>query len=282
MSDRIRLLGGLMTVAVLSAPAVASAQSWREVTMSRQLHGASPVHAEVSYAAGTFTLRSTEDAVLYRVFLRYDEDVFTPVAELTGDRLEIGLEGRDGRFSLRRGQTEGAMNLELASGVPMDLDLEFGAVKADLDLGGLALRSLDLSTGASESRIAVSEPNPVPMSRAAFEVGAADFTMEHLGNLGAERIDLEAGVGKVSLALDGAWRADARLSVQMGLGALTLRVPEGLGIRIRKDSFLTSFDPEGLVKRGDSYYSLDWEEAEHNVTIDLDAAFGSVQVVWIP
>ena len=58
-------------------------------------------------------------------------------------------------------------------------------------------------------------------------------------------------------------------------------MPDGLGIRLRKDSFLTSLDSEGLVKRGDAYYSLDWDDAERNVTIDLDAAFGTVKVVWI-
>ena len=129
--------------------------------------------------------------------------------------------------------------------------------------------------------IEVSELNPGRMERAEFEVGAADFTLNGLGNLGAETVSLEAGVGQVTLGLDGAWQSDARVEIDMGLGALELRVPEGLGIRIRKDSFLTSFDSEGLVKRGDAYYSLDWEEADRKVTVDLNAAFGTVQVVWI-
>ena len=57
--------------------------------------------------------------------------------------------------------------------------------------------------------------------------------------------------------------------------------PEGLGLELRKDSFLTSLDSEGLVKRGDVYQSLDWSEAGRRVTVDLDAAFGSVKVVWV-
>src|SRR5690606_11220165 len=184
-------------------------------------------------------------------------------------------------FKLARTRDGGSMELVLGRGVPMDLDLEFGAVQADVDLGGLALRGLELSTGASEARIDVSEPNPGRMARGTFEIGAADFTLRRMGNLGAERIDVHAGVGGVTLWLDGRWAADARLSIEMGLGALELRVPEGLGIELRKDSFLTSFDPQELVRRGDAYYSLDWETAERKVTIDLDAAFGSVKVVWI-
>ena len=88
-------------------------------------------------------------------------------------------------------------------------------------------------------------------------------------------------MGHLTLWLNGRWEQNARLAIDMGLGALELRVPEGLGIQLRKDSFLTSLDSEGLVKRGDAYYSLDWEEADRRVTIDLDAAFGSVEVVWI-
>ena len=85
----------------------------------------------------------------------------------------------------------------------------------------------------------------------------------------------------MTLALTGRWQRDAHLSIDMGLGVLELRVPEGLGLRLRKDSFLTSLDSEGLVKRGDVYESLDYDAADRKVTIDLDAAFGRVKIVWV-
>jgi hypothetical protein len=52
-------------------------------------------------------------------------------------------------------------------------------------------------------------------------------------------------------------------------------------VSLHKDSFLTSLDSEGLVKRGDRYYSLDWDKAKRKIDIDLNAAFGSVKVVWV-
>ena len=186
-----------------------------------------------------------------------------------------------GRTRGRRDRESGELTLELARGVPMDLDLEFGAVRADLDLGGLALTNLELSTGASESTIDISEPNRVEMEAARFAVGAAEFTVHNLGNLNAEVIDIDAGVGSLVLGLDGDWQRSTELSIDMGLGVLELQIPQGLGVRLRKDSFLTALDSEGLVKRGDTYESLDWDDAEYRVTIELDAAFGSVKVVWI-
>jgi hypothetical protein len=272
----------LLALAALLVPVAAEGQSWRTVTMSRQVDGERFVQVDVEYGAGRLTLGPAEEGTtLYEMQLRYDEESFEPVAEYEDGRLHVGVESLGRNLRLGKGRGDGELNLFLARGLPMDLEMEFGAVRAELDLGGLALTDLSVSTGASQSTVDVSEPNPERMETARFEVGAAEFTARHLGNLNADRIRMDAGVGEVTLWLTGAWRRDARVTIDMGLGRLELRIPEGLGIRLSKDSFLTSLDSEGLVKRGDSYYSVDWEEAEHQVTIDLDAAFGSVDVVWV-
>lgn len=271
---------GVALAAAVILPTVAQAQEWRTVTMSRQLESRDAIDVEIDYGAGYFSVRSIDEGLLYRMNLEYDEEKFEPVAERSGNLLRLGVETRGRRISLG-GRSAGSLDLELARGVPMDLEINFGAVQADVDLGGLSLTDLDLSTGASESTVTVSEPNPLSMSSATFSVGAAEFAVTGLGNLNAERIDVNAGVGSITLGLDGEWEGDARLSIDMGLGSLEIHVPEGLGIRLRKDSFLTSLDSEGLIKRGDVYESPDLDEADYRVTIDLAAAFGSVAVVWI-
>ncbi|MFO8175962.1 MAG: LiaF-related protein [Longimicrobiales bacterium] len=262
-------------------PRAGIAQDWRTVTISRQHSGESDMRVRVRYGAGRLDIRAADPGSLYRMELRYDEETFEPVAEYEGDRLELGVRSIRKNINWPRRKDSGEMNLRLARNVPMDLDLEFGAVRADLDLGGLYLTRLDLSTGASESRVDISEPNPIRMGSAGFEVGAADFHVRNLGNLNAETITVDAGVGNVVLDFRGRWQGDAAVSVDMGLGSLELRFPEGLGVRVMKNTFLTSLDSEGLVKRGDSYYSMDWEEAENRVTVTVDAVFGSIDVVWI-
>lgn len=271
-----------MLVALLSAVAAPAlqAQSMRTVTMSRQLEDDEEVRVDVEYGAGRLTIRSVGEGLLYRMNLRYDEERYDPVAEYSDHRLEVGVEStRRGRR--HRDSESGELSLELGRGVPMDLDLEFGAVRANIDLGGLMLTDLELSTGASESTVDISEPNRGRIETASFEVGAAEFSVRNLGNLNADRIEFDAGVGSIELGLEGDWQRDAYLAIDMGLGALELRVPEGLGVRLNKDSFLTALDSEGLVKRGDTYESADWNEADRRITIDLDAAFGSVEVVWV-
>jgi hypothetical protein len=273
------LVGALALLAGFSIPA--SAQSWRTVTMSRQLSGESGIEVRVRYGAGRLAVQPAEPGVLYRMRLRYDEETFEPVARYEEAQIDLGLESIRKHIDWPGSRDSGEMDLSLARNVPMDLDLEFGAVKAVLDLGGLQMTKLDLSTGASESRVRFSQPNPIRMESATFEVGAADFQVRDLGNLNADRITVDAGVGNVVLSFNGKWERDAAVSVDMGLGALELRFPEGLGVRVVKNTFLTSLDSEGLVKRGDSYYSLDWEDADRRITVTVDAAFGSIDVVWI-
>ena len=271
----------IAAVTVAVAPALLAGQSWRTVTMSHQIEDNSEIRVFVEYGAGHLKIGAADGGVLYRMNLRYDEDIFEPVSDFSGDRLHLGVESIGRGFNIGRNKQSGELDLEFARGIPMDMDLEFGAVRADIDFGGLALTDLDLSTGASQSTIDISEPNSVGMSTARFEIGAAEFEARHLGNLNAERIEVDAGVGQVTLWLNGRWQRDASVSIDMGLGALELRVPEALGLRLRKEGFLVSLDSEGLVKRGDWYYSLDYEDADRKVTVDLDAAFGSVKVVWV-
>jgi len=249
--------------------------------MSRQVSGEKDLNVQVKYGAGRFRVGPASDGLLYRMQLRYDEDVFEPKAEYEGHRLRLGVDNVGRSVRLGNHRSGGEMNLDLARHVPMDLDLEFGAVRADLDLGGISLTRLELSTGASESTVDVSELNAISMEKARFEVGAADFEARHLGNLNADDIEVSAGVGEVTLWFNGDWQRDADVKLSMGLGSLELRFPEGLGVSLHKDSFLTSLDSEGLVKRGDRYYSLDWDTAKRKINIDLDAAFGSVKVVWV-
>ncbi|MGD2120979.1 MAG: toast rack family protein [Gemmatimonadota bacterium] len=272
------LLGSVFLVVAVAAPG--EGQSWRSVTMSRQVSGEDGIDVRVRFGAGRLTIEPGETGTLYKMHLRYDEEAFEPVAEYESGRLDLGVEGTHHRFRWKKDDNQ-EMDLTLARDVPMNLDLEFGAVRADLDLGGLQMTGLKLQTGASESRVDVSSANPLRMAKATMEVGAADFHARNLGNLNAARIEVDAGVGNVVLDFRGDWQGDAEVTVDMGLGALELRFPEGLGVQLEKDTFLTSLDSEGLVKRGDSYYSLDWEEARNRVTVRVDAAFGSIDVVWV-
>lgn len=283
MGRALVLLGVNALVAILSPLDAAIVQNSQTVTTSQKLEDTDEKRVSIEFSAGRLAIRPVDEGLLYRLKLRYKKDYFEPVTDLSGNRLHLGVErirkGFRGIFNWNSSGGGNEFDLELTREVPMDLHINFGAGSAELDLGGLALTGLEFNTGASESRIKVSAPNREQILKAQFNVGAADFQLEQLGNLNAEDIEINAGMGSFEISLDGSWQRDALISIDMGIGSLELHVPEDLGFQLRKNSFLTSLDGvRNLVKEGNAYYSLNWDEADRNVTVDLDGALGSVTV----
>jgi hypothetical protein len=266
----------------------ADAQSWRTMNSARQVADRGPHDIAIRYGAGTLAIRPAGANMLYEMELRYDETSFTPIAEYDAERrrLELGVRSPQGggRGVQMRGlniQEGSTATIGLSREVPMDLSLEFGAGRADIELGGTVLRRLRVSTGASETQIAFSAPNGTTAEALTIESGAADLRVTGLGNARAERINFQGGVGATVLDFGGSWERDASASVQMGIGSLTLRLPRDQGIRINRSSVLSSFSAPGLERQGNTYVSENWESASHRITIDVSAALGSVDVRWI-
>ncbi|HEX7088832.1 MAG TPA: hypothetical protein VF192_01780 [Longimicrobiales bacterium] len=277
MSRRTISLAGLT---LLLVPATLAAQeNWRSVATSRSHRGEKELRVDVRFGAGRLDIKPGPAGSLYKATLHYDPRAFRPVTEYRDGRLRVGLNTERG--TKVRSHKAGEIALALGPEVPITLDLEFGAAEADVDLGGLRIRRVEVSTGASQTSLRFSRPNPEPLSVIQIEVGAAAFRAEGLGNANAERISVDGGLGDVVLDFSGEWQRDMTADIDMGLGALTLRVPEGVGLHVMKDGLLAAFDSQGLIKRGKGYYSPDWDTASRRLTIRVDAALGSIDLQWV-
>ena len=272
-------VGAFAVLAACSNAEPARAQDWRTVTSSRGAGGVHELDVDVEYGAGELRVQPGTTGMLYRSALRYDSRGLRPVTRYKDGRLRLGLEGQTKR--LPRSNEEARLDLTLGPDVPLDISLHFGAVEADIELGGLRVRDFQLATGASETKLRFSEPNREVIRVLKLEAGAAALHAIGLGNANADRLDFDGGVGDIRLDFTGAWQRDMHAKIDMGLGSLTLILPRDLGVRFTKDSFLVSFDSQGLTKRGNAYYSGNWETAARKLTVDFDGALGSIEVRWV-
>ncbi|MEX2295456.1 MAG: LiaF domain-containing protein [Gemmatimonadota bacterium] len=257
----------------------ASAQEWTSAQFSRQISSEESAEVTIRYSAGRIALSAGSANQLYALRLRYDANSQEPVHEFENGRLELGVEGIGRTGFFRSGATDGEMELTLTNRIPLDLTLDLGAVRADLDLGGLRLTSLSIHTGASDGDLRVSSPNSEEMESVELKVGAASFRARDLGNLNAAEISLEGGVGDFRLDLNGLRRAETRVDVKMGLGSLEIRIPREAGVRLERESFLTSLNAPGLDRRDGVYLSSNWDQAAIRVDISVNAALGSISIV---
>lgn len=276
---------GLTVLGLLLVAGSVEAQTMRPFTTFRQMHGETRLSATLEYGAGSLSIGPGQPAELYRMDLSYDNDRFVPLSDYEAGRgsVRLGLRasGDAGVRVVSRNQLQQQAAVAFSPRVDLALDLALGAVDADVELGGLRVTSLALKSGASRTAVRFSQPNPAHCRRAEFSAGAAELTVIGLGNSRCDTIEFEGGIGKVTLDFGGSWSSNARVHVKMAVGELTLRLPRRVGVRIAMDKFLSSFEPAGLVRRGDEFVSPNYDRARQHLDLDLTTAVGGVNVEWV-
>jgi len=271
----------LVALLMLAATSAAYGQTWRSVDVSRQLRDSSDHRIRVRYVAGKFTMRPTSDPVLFSMQLRYDEDRTEPLHRYDPDtrRLTLGLETQSVRLARHTNDGDfGEMWLALSNAVPLDLELELGATQSRIDAGGLMLNNLRVQTGASDATLDFSAPNRARMRRLDVQLGAAGFVIRNLGNANVANIHVEGGVGSIELDFGSSVRSDVDVEANVALGKLTLRMPRDVGVRVEVRKLLASFDHPGLDKRGNAFYSDNWDSAEVRVRVRAETVFGAIDI----
>ena len=274
MTSRLLLAAALG----LAVTAPAEAQRWRNLDVSRQLRDSASHHVRVTYGAGQVRLRASSVPVLYEMRLRYDPERGEPVHSYDPEQRSLRLGLRTQRIHLGGGdddRTGGELQIDLTRRAPIDLALEMGAVEADLDFTGILLEALKIETGASETRIRFDTLNGARMRILDIQAGAASLKAFRLGNANVEEVRIQSGVGSVELDFDGEWTRDVDLTMEVALGSVSVRVPREVGVRVEMQRFLTSFDHDGLSKRGGAWYSENWDTATHRIRIKSQSALGS-------
>ena len=194
----------------------------------------------------------------------------------------MGVDGNSHGEYHYRDHPKQRLDLSLSPTTPTSLELTFGAGTADLALGGLSLTDIHLKGGAAQTTLGFDQPNRVTCGTFTLEVGAMDLTAERLGNARCDQIEVKGGASSVVLDLTGQWpEGTSNVDVTVGIGSVTLRLPESLGVEADVDRFLTTFDRSGLLRRGSSYYSANWDGAKTKLHLNIKAAMGEVNVEWV-
>ncbi len=256
-------------------------RSWRN-------RGEESLDVRVSYAVGRFEVGPISGDLLYTIKSRYDAEVFdlySAYRKRDGrGRLRIDIEGEaDIEFSRLKDYDARAGHLELGitDAIPVSISVELGAAEALLDLGGIRLSGLKLETGASDTKIRFGKKNSEAIDRCVIRAGAATIEIESLGNSGCRHIEVEGGIGAITLDFSGDWDYNATAEIKVGLGAVEVRVPSELGVRIERKTFLMSLDAPDFWKGDDAWVSRNWSEASTRLELNLSGALGTINIVRI-
>lgn len=171
--------------------------------------------------------------------------------------------------------------IELTDEVPLSLRFKLGAGEGEIDLTGLKLQNLKISTGASAVRLLCDQPNTLRAETIDIESGVSKLTARDLCNTNFSKMSFSGGLGTYYLDFGGKLHHDAEVTIEVGLGAVTVSLPEHLPARIKHDdSWFSSFDLDEnfLKKKKGVYESAAYAKSGARLVIAIESGLGSVKV----
>jgi hypothetical protein len=261
--------------------------STSDLRLTRQIpyQGQTALLLDVEYTGGRLDFEADSSEVLADLDIAYENEDLRP--EITFDssgatpRLKIKTP-HDRRENLSLDDLRANQwRIKVSRRVALECEIDAGAVDAWLDFSGLKLEDLRVNLGAGELALEFREPNPA-RPRIRLNAGAATVTASGLCNANFETFKFNGGAGKSELYFDGEYEGEGRVELKFGVGLNTVRLAQGLGVKIRKPgSFLAPLSIRGFDKEGNNYFSPNYDVATARLDFEIEMGVGHTSVRWL-
>jgi hypothetical protein len=210
---------------------------------------------------------------------KYDRELYHWSVEDEGgySRVKLDIDFGAGSLWIRSGQ--GAL---LAAKLDYDQDPPRCRYDVDENVVSMRIRSEQKSVSLfsrkahNDAKIEVSNNYPLDLS---VDVGACDLNLD-LSDFELTDFELDGELCDVKVKFgDGA--EHLRAKIDLGLSDLDIQIPEGVGLKLIKDTALSSFDHRGIKLEklsSSTYLSEGYSTAEKKIDIFLDAGLSSLTI----
>jgi N-terminal domain of toast_rack, DUF2154 len=188
--SRVKL--GMMVLALAAlAAACDEPVDYRTETQTVALEGATRAEVGLNMNAGELKVRAADQDALLEASFEYNRERDRPVVDYHrfGDKGTLQVR-RARRHGILFGRVHNKWDLKLGKAVPIDLNVDLGAGKSDLDLRGLQIRRIEVDMGVGEMTLDIQGAH------------TESFDVKIDGGVGSAKLYLPAEVG-VRVRVDG-------------------------------------------------------------------------------
>lgn len=276
----------VVTVCFTLPTCIAKKGDIEKVHKEIKFQGERKLNVKIDFGGGTIDLEKNKfDNILDAEIEEENPDEIHIDYDKIGDKGELYLDSKSKLRHLDFDLDDNYWHLGFSDKIPISFEIDVGACKGEFDFTGLRIDNLDLDLGASSTEIIFREPNPERISRFKIDVGASKLKIKGLGNANFDKLSFDGGVGDFTLDFSGELKHKAYVDIDVGLGSLTVLLPEDIGVRIKKEgSFLSSFsiaENEFQEVESDVYESENFGKTEGELILDIEIGLGSVEIEYI-
>jgi len=265
----------------INVPTIAVSEMQNE-RQTIPLAGAESATVEVLFGVGELELEAGVSDQLFSGHFRYNVERWAPEVTHEDGVLTIAQGSTEADWGIPTGNTHNGWELAFSPEIPLKMNFDIGVGDGELDFTGLQLTELDLEIGAGDFEVRFDEPNGAEMSRLMLDAGASKLEILGIGHAGPEQMTVQGGVGSITLDFTGTWPNSADVKVVAGIGSLTLRLPDNVGVQVETEGGLTNVEVSGLRRTGDAYVNDAFGETETELRIQVTTGIGSVKLIEVP
>jgi hypothetical protein len=171
----------------------------------------------------------------------------------------------------------------LTDAKPYFLELHYGVGNANVDLSGLAIKTLKINTGSADVNVGYysSLENQIDMDTFSVKVDLGSVNVKNLNMSRTRFVMADVGFGNMTLDFRSKPQVSNKIKGSVGAGNLTILLPTSetpMLVKI-KDSWLCSVKMPGQFKKisenvfANAAYTKD---SKNSLTFDLDVSMGNI------
>ncbi len=109
-------------------------------------------------------------------------------------------------------------------------------------------------------------------------LGAGEARLK-LAGTSIERLEVDLGAGELNLDLTGPWDADFDGHIRGGIGEATVRLPQGVGVKVHATGGIGGVDAHNLRKDGNVYYNDAYGKSPVTLRLDVTGGIGQINLI---
>jgi hypothetical protein len=109
------------------------------------------------------------------------------------------------------------------------------------------------------------------------EVGAGRSELI-LGALSLTNLEVQMGAGEAIVDLAGDWKHDLDVHITGGVGHATIKLPQGVGVRVTVEGGIGSVSAPDFQRDGDAYVNSAYGKSRVTVHVDVQGGVGDVHL----
>lgn len=145
--------------------------------------------------------------------------------------------------------------------------------KGDVVIEHKNLKKFRISEIKNEWDIKLTDKIPINLS---VNTGASMANID-LQGLKIENLEIETGVGDLTVDLRGDWKKSFETNIETGVGQTTVILPSKVGVKIKAEKGIGTINVVGFISKGnDVYVNEAYEDAYVILTVDAEVGVGEV------